>query len=148
MRRSQRGFTLIELLTVIGIIGVLSALGLQMFAVYRANAAFAAVQRISRDAQTDAESTLTIPDNVLPSVTLVNQRVPGPLSDGSAHSFMPILQVPRNISFSVSFDPACTTGGCQSAFIEARHLYGKKYMQWLRTGDGYWTNIELDGSGW
>lgn len=147
-RSSQKGFTLIELLTVIGILGVLAALGLQSFALYRANAAYAAVQRTTSDGRKDAEASLANPDNPVGTVALVNQRTPGPLTDAGARNLLPIMQVPRNISFSVSFDSGCNVAGCQSAFIEARHLYGKNYIQWMRTGDGYWTLVEMSGSGW
>lgn len=144
----QRGFTLIELLTVIAILGILAALGLQAFSLYRANAAYASVQRTTSDGRIDADATLAMPDNSIASVSLFNQRVPGPLTDSTARALLPVLQVPRNISFSVSYDSSCTAPGCMSAFVEARHLYGKNYLQWVRTGDGYWTSVEMSGSGW
>ncbi len=146
--QSQAGFTLIELLTVVGIIGILASLSLTSFMLYRANAAFAVVQRTLQDSRVGVESTLTNPENVPPAVALVNQQVPGSLVDGTARTFLPAIQIPRNISYSVSFDPGCQTGGCQSAFIEARHRYGKRYQQWIRFGDGLYIPVEVVADGW
>ncbi len=144
----QRGFTLIELLTVIGILGVLASLAITSFSMYRANAAYSVVQRTLQDARAGVESSLTNPDSLPPAVAVVNQQAPGALADASARTFLPATQIPRNISFTVSFDPGCQGGGCQSAFLEARHLYGKRYQQWVRFGDGLYVPVEVAGDGW
>lgn len=147
-RNAQCGFTLIELLVVIGILGVLASLGLQSFSVYRANAAFATTQRTVSDARTDAEGSLANPDILVASVASTTQKEPGPLADAAARAFLPATTVPRNIALTVSFDSGCLEAGCQSAQIQARHLYGRRYTQWTRFGDGVWTVIELPGDGW
>lgn len=147
-KNTEKGFTLIELLTVIGILGVLTGLSLVAFSKYRANAAFASVESTIRDSGTDLIASIINPDTLPGGVAMVNQRVPGPLSDGSAASLLPATKVPRGISFSVSFDPGCNAGGCQSAFLEARHEHGEKYKQWVRFGDGLIVPAEFSGRGW
>ena len=147
-RNNQRGFTLIELLTVIGVLGVLVWLAISAFSLYRANAAFASVQSTTSGARVDADASLSNPDIVPSTVDFMTQQSQGPLTSASAKAFMPATQVPKYISFSISFDSGCTDAGCNSVFIQARHQYGKKYQQLLRTGDGIWTTVEMDGSGW
>lgn len=148
IRTNQKGFTLIELLTVIAIIGILATLAMSAFSLNRANAAYAVVQRVLQDARVGAEAAVVNPENAPGAVTLVNQQVSGPLTNASAKAFLPAVQVPRSVSFSVSFDPACQDAGCQSAFLEARHTSGKRYQQWIRFGDGIYVPVELAGDGW
>lgn len=147
--KNSYGFTLIELLTVIAIIGILSYISIAGFHLFRANAAYASVERSLVDARTGVEIAVSNPDNLPPSVGLLTQNTQGTLTDASARNFLPAFQVSRDVSFSMSYDAACDNALCQSAFIQARHRYGKEYAQWIRFGDGLAFTVEhVAGAGW
>lgn len=134
--KNSRGFTLIEMLVVVGILGVLAHLALTSLYVYRSKAAYSTLQITMKNTRNAAEASLIDPEHQPPAVALVSQNVPGPLSDPAAAAFLPGMQIPKNIKFQVSYDPACDDGGCVASFVEIKHCSGKEYMQWLRFGDG------------
>ena len=145
---SQRGFTLIELLTVICILGILSALGLYSFSVYNQRAAYVVAEQTLSDARTDLEASITNVDNPPASVPLFAQSAQGALQNASAAALLPIMRIPRNVKFQVSYDASCIDGGCQSEFLQVNHCNGSEYVRWIRFGDG--VDVLLDhiaGSG-
>lgn len=145
--KSQRGFTLIELLTVCAIIGILAKISIAAVVVYKANAAYSNVQKAIHDVRVAAEAGTVDPDNLPAAVPLTTQNVPGAVSNPLARNYLIGLQIPINTSISVSYDPACV-GGCVSGFAEIKHCMGKKYMQWIKYGDGSDLVIEdIAGSG-
>ena len=146
--RSEKGFTLIELLTVIVIIGILAGLGITSFGVYRSSAAYAVANKTIRDAQISMEAGLTNEDDPPPAVALTTQHVQGPVQDPNAAQLLPAMQLPRQTSFAVSYDPDCLDPGCESASLQVRHCQGDEFVRYVRYGDGAWDYLEhLAGTG-
>ena len=134
--RSQRGFTLIELLTVCAIIGILAKISITAIIVYKANAAYSNVQKAVHDVRLAAEAGTLDSDNLPAAVPLTTQQVPGSVANPLARSYLIGMQIPINTSVAVSYDPTCQVGACVSGFAEVRHRAGRKYIQWMRFGDG------------
>ena len=132
----EKGFTLIELLIVIGIILVLGMLGLTSYGVYRSDAAYAVAERTLRDGRTAIEAGLNTIDQETAPANHYAQAHPGPIADAAAAALLPSMMIPRNIKFQVSHDPNCNHAGCQAEFLQVNHCVGRKYISWVRFGDG------------
>jgi prepilin-type N-terminal cleavage/methylation domain-containing protein len=146
--QSEQGFTLIELLTVIGIIGVVSALGLTSFYVYKSDAAYAVSARLVQDGVQAVEASLSLPDQILPEVASYSQSSQGPISDPSAATVLSGIMVPRKMKLQFSFDPACLSGACVAASLQANHCQAVDFPRWVRYGDGVDIRLEhIVGSG-
>lgn len=138
---AELGFTLIELLVVISIIGILAYLGLTSFYVYRSDAAYSVINTTFRNARTSGEASLNDLDNP-PVLTNASQAAQGPITDPSAQTYLPGMQLPRNVTMQVRYNPACVAAGCEAEFLEFKHCVGNEYLQWIRLGDG--TELHLD----
>lgn len=136
----QSGFTLIELMVVMLIISVLSYLGMTAFYVYRSDAAYSVVQSVMRNSRVIVEASLNDLDNP-PLTTNLVQNVAGPIVDAAGKTYLPGMQLPRNVKLSAQYDPTCTVAGCQSDFLEVKHCLGHEYTQWVRFGDGAEANM-------
>ena len=134
--RREQGFTLIELLTVIGIIGVLAYLGIQSFDVYKSRAAYASAITTLHNTRNALELRQNDQDNPPGAVALTTQAVQGPIIDPSMSGLLPGMMVPNKTNLSVSYDPSCVIGACQSDLIEVDPCLGKEHVQWIRFGDG------------
>ena len=146
--KSQAGFTLIELLTVIAIIGVLSALGVTNLAYYKANAAYASATTTMHNARNALEAGLSDPDNLPGAVGLTSQTSQGSLTNVAAAALLPGMLLPSDVKFQVEYDPACSTGACQSDFLQVNHCFGREYIRFLRFGDGVELYLDhIDGVG-
>ncbi len=145
---SERGFTLIELLTVIGILGVVAALGLTSFYVYKSDAAYAVSARLIQDGVQAVEASLSVPDQVLPSVGSYSQVSQGPISDPSAATVLTGIMVPRKMKLQFSFDPTCVSSACVAASLQANHCQALDDPRWVRYGDGVDIRLEhIAGAG-
>jgi prepilin-type N-terminal cleavage/methylation domain-containing protein len=141
--RSQAGFTLIEMLTVIMCIGILAGISIASYNLYRANAAYAAVQSTLRNARTAVESSLARADNPPAAVAYTGTAMTPALfsANSPARSYLEGFTFGDNMKVRTQYDPACADGGCVSDLLEVRHCTGKEFLRWFRMGDG--TEVEV-----
>jgi prepilin-type N-terminal cleavage/methylation domain-containing protein len=145
---SEQGFTLIELLTVVGIIGILAYLGIVSFDVYKSRASYSNAIATLHNARNALEVRLNDQDNPPGAVPLTTQSTQGAISDPTLASLLPGMQIPMKTNLSVSYDPSCVIGGCQSDLIEVDPCLGREHVQWIRFGDGVDILLEhVDQSG-
>ena len=145
---SEQGFTLIELLTVIGILGILAYLGIVSFDVYKSRASYSNAITTLRNTRNALEVRLNDQDNPPAALALTTQMTQGPISDASMANLLPGMMVPGRTNLSVSYDPTCIVGGCQSDLIEVNPCKGQEHVQWIRFGDGVDVLLEhIAGSG-
>lgn len=138
----QKGFTLIELLTIVAIIGLLAAISGSAFILYRQNAAMAVMTQLYSDSKQDVESAIAVPDRILPSFSDVSQSESGPVLNASAREVLPAIQIPRKISYTVTFDGTCDSELCISTYIEIHYSSSNRYLTAIRSGDGLWIPVE------
>ena len=139
---SEQGFTLIELLTVIGILGVVEALGLTSFYVYKSDAAYAVSARLIQDSVQAVEASMSLPDQVFPSVAAYSQATQGVIADPSAATVLTGVMVPRKMKLQFSFDPTCLSSACVAASLQANHCQAIDFPRWFRYGDGVDIRLE------
>ncbi len=148
--RGEAGFTLIELLTVISIIGVLAALSLQGFTLYKPYAAYAVAQSGADTAMKSVYAAYAQPGVDAATFPALDdeQLVPGPLTDVTARELFPGFQLGRRQKISYFHDPTCRDEFCgvQTSF-DVRHMDGRHFVRWTRTGDGIEVSLKVAGDG-
>ena len=133
----QRGFSLMELLVVTGILGVLSVLGMMNFNQLREYAYDAALDSAFHDAWISVQTGISYYEEINDNT----KKITGIMGEGELtgwkKTFLPGIQVPKDMEMAVVWSPICTLPSCVWLGLWVKHCKTLKYRNLYYLGASY-----------